>query len=105
MLHHLGSFIVRRRRLVLIACGGVLALMAVAATMAFGVLQGGGFTDASSASSRAAALGDRDFGGDANLDVLVTPRAGQALDSAPVTALAHQITAQLAARGDVESIT
>jgi putative drug exporter of the RND superfamily len=79
MLHHLGSFIVRHRRLVLVACGGLLALMAVLATMAFGVLQGGGFTDASSASSQAQTLVDRDFGGEANLDLVVTPRAGQSL--------------------------
>ena len=89
VLHRLGSFIVRRRRLVL---------------MAFGVLQSGGFTDASSSSSRASALVDRDFGGEANLDVLVTPHDGQSLNSAPVTALARQVTAELAARGDVESV-
>ena len=47
MLQRLGSFIVRRRWLVLAACAGVLAGMAVLAPMAFGVLQGGGFTDAS----------------------------------------------------------
>jgi RND superfamily putative drug exporter len=104
MLHRLGSFIVRRRRLVLVACGGVLVLMAVLAPMAFGVLQSGGFTDASSSSSRASALVDRDFGGEANLDVLVTPRDGQSLNSAPVTALAHRVAAQLAARSDVESV-
>src|ERR1700759_4933906 len=104
MLHRLGSFIVRRRRLVLVACGGVLVLMAVLAPMAFGVLQSGGFTDASSSSSRASALVDRDFGGEANLDVLVTPRDGQSLDSAPVTALAHRVAAQLAARSGVESV-
>src|SRR6201995_2326549 len=104
MLHRLGSFIVRRPRLVLVACGGVLVLMAVLAPMAFGVLQSGGFTDASSSSSRASALVDRDFGGEANLDVLVTPRDGQSLDSAPVTALAHRVAAQLAARSGVESV-
>jgi hypothetical protein len=51
--------------------------------MAFGVLRGGGFTDASSASSRAETMVDRDFGGEANLDLLVTPRAGQTLNSVP----------------------
>src|ERR1700761_862744 len=104
VLHRLGSFIVRRRRLVLMACGGVFVLMAVLAPAAFGVLQSGGFTDASSSSSRASALVDRDFGGEANLDVLVTPHDGQSLNSAPVTALARQVTAELAARGDVESV-
>src|SRR6201996_8718933 len=104
VLHRLGSFIVRRRRLVLMACGGVFVLMAVLAPAAFGVLQSGGFTDASSSSSRASALVDRDFGGEANLDVLVTPRDGQSLDSAPVTALAHRVAAQLAARSGVESV-
>jgi len=104
MLQRLGSFIVRRRRLVLVASGGVLALMAVLAPMAFGVLQSGGFTDSSSGSSRAATLIDRDFGGETNLDLLVTPRAGQTLNSAPVTALARRVTGQLAARGDVESV-
>src|ERR1700761_3872557 len=104
MLNRLGSFIVRRRRLVLVACGGLLAVMAFLATMAFGVLQGGGFTDASSSSSQAQALVDRDFGGDANLDLLVTPPAGQTLDSAAVTALGRRVTTQLAARGDVESV-
>jgi putative drug exporter of the RND superfamily len=71
--HRLGSFIVRRRRMVLMASGGVLVLMAALAPMAFGVLQSGGFTNASSSSNRASALVDRDFGGEANLDVLVTP--------------------------------
>src|ERR1700759_3073722 len=104
VLHRLGSFIVRRRRLVLVACGAVFVLMAVLAPMAFGVLQSGGFTDASSSSSRASTQVDRDFGGEANLDVLVTPHDGQSLDSAPVTALARRVTAQLAARGDVESV-
>jgi RND superfamily putative drug exporter len=104
MRQRLGSFIVRRRRLVLVASGGVLALMAVLAPMAFGVLQSGGFTDSSSGSSRAAALIDRDFGGETNLDLLVTPRDGHSLDSAPVTALARRVTAQLTARGDVESV-
>jgi len=105
VLHRLGSFLVRRRRLVLVASGGVLVLMAVLAPMAFGVLQSGGFTDASSSSSRASALVDRDFGGEANLDVLITPRDGQSLNSAPVTALARRVTTQLAARSDVESVT
>src|SRR6201996_5483797 len=104
VLHRLGSFIVRRPRLVLLACGGVFVLMAVLAPAAFGVLQSGGFTDASSSSSRASAVVDRDFGGEANLDVLVTPHDGQSLNSAPVTALARQVTAELAARGDVESV-
>ena len=104
MLRHLGSFIVRRRRLVLVACGAVFVLMAVLAPMAFGVLQSGGFTDASSSSSRASAQIDRDFGGETNLDLVVTPHDGQSLDSAPVTALARRVTAQLAARGDVESV-
>jgi RND superfamily putative drug exporter len=104
MLQKLASFIVRRRRLVLFASGGVLVLMAVLAPFAFGVLQSGGFTDASSSSSAAQALVDRDFGGEANLDLLVTPRDGLELDSAPVTALARRVTAQLAARGDVESV-
>src|ERR1700742_4088118 len=104
VLHRLGSFIVRRRRLVLVACGAVFVLMAVLAPMAFGVLQSGGFTDASSSSSRASAQVDRDFGGETNLDLLVTPRNGQSLDSAPVTALARRVTAQLAARSDVASV-
>ena len=83
----------------------MLVLMAVLAPLAFGVLQSGGFTDASSSSSRASALVDRDFGGEANLDLLVTPRDGQSLKSAPVTALARRVSAQLAARSDVESVT
>ena len=86
------------------ACGGVLVLMAVLAPLAFGVLQSGGFTDASSSSSRASALVDRDFGGEVNLDLLVTPRDGQSLNSAPVTALAHRVSAQLATRSDVEPV-
>src|ERR1700761_9443384 len=104
MLNRLGSFIVRRRRLVLVACGGLLAVMAFLATMAFGVLQSGGFTDASSSSSQAQALVDQDFGGETNLVLLLTPRDGQTLTSAPVTALARQVTAKLDARSDVEDV-
>jgi RND superfamily putative drug exporter len=104
MLNRLGSFIVRRRRLVLVACGGLLAVMAFLATMAFSVLQGGGFTNASSSSSQAQALVDQDFGGETNLVLLLTPRNGQTLTSTPVTALAHRVTARLDARGDVEDV-
>src|SRR6202000_913189 len=66
--------------------------------------EGGRFLTSVPRWSGGSALVDRDLGGEANLDVLVTPRDGQALDSAPVTALARRGTAQLAARSDVESI-
>ncbi|GAA2568066.1 MMPL family transporter [Winogradskya consettensis] len=99
------SFFVRRGRLVLVMSAAALVVMAVLASGAFSALKSGGFDDPQSDSSRAAALLNRDFGGQTNLLLLVTPTNGAALDSPPVTALAHQITAGLAARGDVESIS
>ncbi|GAA2524466.1 membrane protein [Winogradskya humida] len=79
--------------------------MAFLASGAFSALKSGGFDDPQSDSSRAAALLNRDFGGQTNLLLLVAPANGAALDSPPVTALARQITTGLAARGDVESIS
>lgn len=104
MLQQLSSFTVRRRGLVLVVSGGVLVLMAVLATMSFAVLRSGGFDDPSSGSSRAETVLDRDFGGQTNLVLLVSPRDGRTLESAPVTALAHQISSGLSHRGDVESL-
>jgi RND superfamily putative drug exporter len=104
MRQQFGSFIVRRRRLILIGSGAMLVVMAALATMAFGVLKSGGFDDPSSGSSRAEAVINQDFGGQANLVLLVTPTNGHALDSAPVTALARQVVSGLSARVDVESV-
>lgn len=104
MLEQLGSFVVRRRRLVLIVAAAVLAVMAVLATQAFSVLKGGGFADPSSGSSRAEQVIDDSFGGQTNLVLLVAPRDGGQLDSAAVSSVAHRVTGQLHARRDVTSI-
>ena len=76
MFARLGSWTVRRTRLVLaLAVVAIVACSALGAG-AFGVLKGGGFSDPAAESTRAQRLLDSRFGGGPDLVLLVTPRAG-----------------------------
>lgn len=80
MLQRIAHLTHRRARAVLtVAFLAVVALAAVGSG-AFGKLQGGGFDDPGSPSSRAQAVIDEKFGGESNLVLLVRPHDG-GLDS------------------------
>jgi RND superfamily putative drug exporter len=72
MFSSVGSFAVRRHRLVLSGAAVLYVILAVIAVGAFSRLQSGGQTDPSAPSGQAEALVASHFGGDQNLVVLVT---------------------------------
>ena len=90
MFERIAELAIRRSRLVLVVAVVAVALMGVLGAGAFAKLQGGGYDDPASQSSRAAKVIDQKFGGETNLVLLVgasegrvdTPaaqRSGQAL--------------------------
>lgn len=97
MLHRLGDLMYRRARLVLLVTGILLAVAAVIGVGAFGKLQGGGFDDANSQSTRAANQIDAQFGGQDNLILLVRAQHGT-VDSSDVQAAGLRLTGSLNAR-------
>jgi putative drug exporter of the RND superfamily len=92
----IGSFVVRRARLVLVAA--MLAVLGFAALGfgAFGKLKTGGFQDPGADSTRAETLTDQHFGGADSVVLLVHAKAGT-VDDAPAQAAgaeaAHRLTA------------
>lgn len=96
MLHRLGDLMYRRARLVLLVTGILLAAAAVIGIGAFGKLQGGGFDDPHSASTKAADQINARFGGEDNLILLVRAQHGT-VDSADVQSAGLQLTDSLAA--------
>ncbi len=106
MLHRLGDLVFRRARLVLVITGILLAVAAVIGIGAFGKLQGGGFDDPNSQSTRAADQIDAHFGGQDNLVLLVHATQGDVDGSAAHAAgvkLTEAVTAQTAAVDRVTS--
>jgi RND superfamily putative drug exporter len=102
VLSRLGALVYRRARLVLVLTGILLAGAAVIGVGAFGKLQGGGFDDPASASSRAANQLTASFGGQNNLVFLVrATAAGTTVDSPQVRAAGEQLTSSLADRTSV----
>lgn len=100
MLHRLGTFAVRRAKLVLILTAVLLAAAAVAGFGVFGKLAGGGFDDPGAESTHASqALADR-FGGQADLVVVVD--AGRPVDQA--VAQGKELTRRLAAEPDLRGV-
>src|SRR6516225_5924902 len=97
MLYRLGELVHRRARLVLSITGVLLAVAAVIGVGAFGKLQGGGFDDPNSPSSRAAQRIDDQFGGRDNLIFLAHANTGT-VDSAAARAAGTELTRSLAAR-------
>ncbi|MEU7866953.1 MMPL family transporter [Dactylosporangium sp. NPDC049140] len=76
MLHRYATFIHRRARIVLVVSLLLLVAAGVAGAGAFGRLQGGGFDDPASDSSKAQRIIDEKFGGRPNL-VLLAPTADE----------------------------
>jgi RND superfamily putative drug exporter len=105
MLYRLGELVHRRARLVLSITGVLLAVAAVIGVGAFGKLQGGGFDDPNSPSSRAAQRIDDQFGGRDNLIFLAHANTGT-VDSAAARAAGTELTRSLAARtGSIDRVT
>nr|WP_180218734.1 MMPL family transporter [Streptomyces albus] len=84
----------------------LLAVVALAAVGfgAFGKLQGGGFDDPDSPSSRAAALIEDEFGGEDNLVLLVRAQGGD-LEAPPVQRAGRELTRGLRAEPGVSQVT
>ncbi|GAA2343125.1 MMPL family transporter [Dactylosporangium salmoneum] len=94
MLYRYGSLIHRRARLVLVIAVLLIAGAAVAGAGVFGRLQGGGFDDPGSESSKAQRLIDERFGGRANL-VLLAHATGGSVDAPDAAAAGRDLAAAL----------
>jgi RND superfamily putative drug exporter len=103
MLGNLGHFAFRRSKLVLTVVGILLAGAAVLGVSAFGALKSGGFDDPHSASMRTAEELAQHFGGQDNLVLLVTARAGNVDDAAAAQA-GQTLTADLKADHGVANV-
>lgn len=86
MLHSLGSLAVRRARLILVAAALTLVAAGVIGAGAFAQLKTEGFDDPNADSTKAAALVEERFGGEADLILLVRPEKGTVDDPAAVAA-------------------
>ena len=103
MLHRLGGFVVRRARLVLVAAALLLAAAAVVGVGAFGKLQGGGFDDPGSESSRARQVLVDKYGGEGDLVLLADAGgASGSVDTAKAAGL--RLTQRLAAEPDLAGV-
>jgi putative drug exporter of the RND superfamily len=97
ILHRYGRFVVRRARLLLAISGVLLVAATVFGTGAFGKLKNGGFDDPAAASTQAQRLINERYGGQTNLVLLVTAKAGTVDDPAAASAgrsLADRLTAE-----------
>ncbi|MEV6507445.1 MMPL family transporter [Streptomyces sp. NPDC051642] len=77
MFERIAELAIRRSRLVLVLAVVAVALMGVLGAGAFAKLQGGGYDDPASPSSKAAKVIDRKFGGETNLVLLVGASEGR----------------------------
>ncbi|WP_330182076.1 MMPL family transporter [Nocardia sp. NBC_01503] len=103
MFTHLGLFIVRRTRLVLLLSAVIaVAAMALAGT-AFGKLENGGFTPDNAESTRAQQLIDQHLDGNPNLLLLIDTRSGN-VDDPAVVAAADRLTTALGQRPEIRNI-
>src|SRR6266508_611522 len=103
MLHRYGEFVVRRARLLLAFSGLLLIAAAIFGAGAFDKLQNGGFDDPAAQSSQAQHLINERYGGQTNLVLLVTTKAGT-VDDPAVAAAGRQLAADLAAEPDLTSV-
>jgi RND superfamily putative drug exporter len=102
MLGRISRLALTRTRLVLVLSAIAVVVMGAVGVGAFGKLESGGFDDPSAPSSRAKALIDRDFGGEANLVLLVTPDGGPR--SAAATRAGRELTADLRHEPTVDGV-
>ncbi|MBB5935007.1 MMPL family transporter [Streptomyces zagrosensis] len=77
MFDRIAELAIRRSRLVLIVAAVAVALMGIAGAGAFSKLQGGGYDDPTSQSTRAGEAIDKKFGGETNLVLLVSAPEGR----------------------------
>jgi RND superfamily putative drug exporter len=97
MFTRLGTFAVRRRRLVLLATAVFVVVAAMAGTGVFDALKGGGFADPDAESTAAKDLLEERFGqGDPNVVLLVTAPGGD-VDGQAAVAEGRALTERLAA--------
>ncbi|MCM3885603.1 MMPL family transporter [Frankia sp. R82] len=97
MFAALVTLVTRRTRLVLAGTAVLVVLGALLGSTAFGKLQGGGFDDPRSDSSRASDVLDAHFHGRANVLLLVTARSGE-VDDTRIVAAGRAVAADLAAQ-------
>ncbi|MFD7711719.1 MMPL family transporter [Streptomyces sp. NPDC059786] len=103
MFDRLAELAIRRSRLVLIVAVVAVALMAAVGLGAFGKLQGGGYDDPSSPSSRAKAAIEEEFGGQTNLVLLVTAARG-GVDAPAAERSGRALVAQLKNERDLDNV-
>jgi RND superfamily putative drug exporter len=103
MLTSFGEFVFRRARAILAVSALVLVLAGVLGVGAFGKLASGGFQDPSATSTRAQKLIASDFGGQANLILLVHAKSGS-VDDPAVAADGARLAGRLSAEPSVDSV-
>jgi len=103
MLERIGRLAVGRSKAVLIAASLVLVAMVAVGIGAFGVLKSGGFDDTSSASWKSQQTINAQFGGQANLILVVGARAGD-IDSGASAQAGRTLTRELSADHGVSNV-
>jgi RND superfamily putative drug exporter len=103
MTGSVGSFVVRRARLVLVAAMLAVVGFGVLGFGAFGKLQTGGFADPGADSTTAQALTDQRFGGSVGVVLLVHAEAGT-VDGAPARSAGAAAARRLAAVPGVSDV-
>ena len=104
MFELLGAFVVRRRRLVLVATGVIFLLAGVVGGGVAEHLTTGGFDDPHSEAALAADALEKEFGvSDPNLVLLVDTHGGN-VDATEMRAVAEEITAELSQEANVEQV-
>ena len=98
-----GSFVVRRARLVLVAAMLAVVGFGVLGFGAFGKLQTGGFQDPGAGSTTAQTLTDQRFGGSDGVVLLVHAEAGT-VDNAPARVAGAEAARRLAAVPGVSNV-
>ncbi|OHV43076.1 hypothetical protein BBK14_10595 [Parafrankia soli] len=111
MFTAVAKLVTRRPRLVLLVTLAALLGAGVLGMGAFGKLESAGFDDPASDSSRAADLVDTKFGGEPNLVLLVTARAGApgtdppAVDTPAVADAGRRLATELATQPGVTNVS
>jgi putative drug exporter of the RND superfamily len=100
----IGSFVVRRARVVLVVAMLAVVGFGVLGVGAFGKLKTGGFSDPGAQSTTAQTLTDQRFGGSAGVVLLVHAEAGT-VDGGPARAAGAQAARRLAAVPGVSNVT
>jgi putative drug exporter of the RND superfamily len=99
----MGTFVVRRARLVLVAALLAVIAFGILGVGSFGKLKTGGFQDPGAESTTAQTLTDQRFGGSAGVVLLVHAEAGT-VDGAPARAAGAQAASRLAAVPGVSNV-